>query len=361
MKQLACEMCGSTDMMKQDGFFICQNCSTKYSVEEARKMMGVEGDVAEASAVNGNFDKLEKLYQIARRAKDDDNDENAAKYYEMIMIEDPLSWEASFYTVYYSAKKCKIAEIGTAATKVAKTITTVLRLIKETVEGEEAQKAAYNEVANKVELLGAMLFIGAKNHYDGISYQVKSRFTAQYASWVISTADMLYSLGDELKEFFGDRDDITTLCVSAWKNGTNYQNALVTGFININGNKSVIKKYEDKICEFDSGYTRKVAVNPDGTVAGNTSSGGCYVATAVYGSYDCPEVWTLRRFRDNTLAETWYGRAFIHTYYAVSPTLVKWFGHTEWFKNMWRGKLDRMVKNLQDQGVEDTPYDDKQW
>ena len=37
----------------------------------------------------------------------------------------------------------------------------------------------------------------------------------------------------------------------------------------------------------------------------------CYVATAVYGSYDCPEVWTLRRFRDNTLEETWYGRAFI--------------------------------------------------
>lgn len=25
---------------------------------------------------------------------------------------------------------------------------------------------------------------------------------------------------------------------------------------------------------------------------------GCYVATCVYGSYDCPEVWTLRRFRD---------------------------------------------------------------
>ena len=26
---------------------------------------------------------------------------------------------------------------------------------------------------------------------------------------------------------------------------------------------------------------------------------GCYVATCVYGSYDCPEVWVLRRFRDN--------------------------------------------------------------
>lgn len=88
---------------------------------------------------------------------------------------------------------------------------------------------------------------------------------------------------------------------------------------------------------------------------------GCYIATAVYGSYDCPEVWTLRRYRDNTIAKTWYGRAFIRTYYAVSPTLVKWFGSAEWFKKMWQGKLDRIVKNLQDKGIESTPYEDKNW
>lgn len=91
------------------------------------------------------------------------------------------------------------------------------------------------------------------------------------------------------------------------------------------------------------------------------SSGGCYVATAVYGSYDCPQVWTLRRFRDNTLAETWYGRAFIRTYYAISPTLVKWFGKTNWFKKLWRGRLDRMVEKLQSNGVASTPYEDKPW
>ena len=88
---------------------------------------------------------------------------------------------------------------------------------------------------------------------------------------------------------------------------------------------------------------------------------GCYVATCVYGSYDCPEVWTLRRYRDNTLGSTWYGRAFIKLYYAISPTIVKWFGKTNWFKKMWKGKLDRMVKKLQDNGVESTPYEDKQW
>ena len=93
--------------------------------------------------------------------------------------------------------------------------------------------------------------------------------------------------------------------------------------------------------------------------AGN--GGCCYVATAVYGTYDCPEVWTLRRFRDYELGETWYGRAFIKLYYTISPILVRQFGETNWFKNMWRGTLDRMVSKLQRKGFESTPYRDKDW
>ncbi|MBR5515265.1 MAG: hypothetical protein IKU52_03575 [Clostridia bacterium] len=92
-----------------------------------------------------------------------------------------------------------------------------------------------------------------------------------------------------------------------------------------------------------------------------TSSGGCYVATAVYGSYDCPEVWTLRRFRDSTLAKTIMGRVFIHTYYAISPTIVKLFGENKWFKAMWRKPLDKMVAKLNANGTENTPYNDINW
>ena len=100
---------------------------------------------------------------------------------------------------------------------------------------------------------------------------------------------------------------------------------------------------------------------PDVKLGKAKKSGGCYVATCVYGSYDCPQVWTLRRFRDDTLGSTWYGRSFIHTYYAISPTLVKWFGDTTWFKKLWKGTLDRMVDKLQSEGVEDSPYEDKEW
>ena len=91
------------------------------------------------------------------------------------------------------------------------------------------------------------------------------------------------------------------------------------------------------------------------------SNGGCYIATAVYGSYDCPEVWTLRRFRDFTLSESWYGRAFIKIYYSISPTLVKWFGQSAWFKNFLHKPLNSLVNKLQQKGVENTPYKDKVW
>ena len=93
----------------------------------------------------------------------------------------------------------------------------------------------------------------------------------------------------------------------------------------------------------------------------HSDSQGCYVATCVYGSYDCPEVWTLRRFRDDTLARSAAGRAFIRAYYAVSPALVRRFGTATWFRGIWKSVLDKLVRRLRANGVEDTPYRDRPW
>lgn len=91
----------------------------------------------------------------------------------------------------------------------------------------------------------------------------------------------------------------------------------------------------------------------------NTSnSGGCYVATSIYGSYDCPEVWTLRRFRDFTLSQTYAGRMFIKLYYAISPKLVKSFGKYPTFKILFKPILDKFVYILNNKGYKSTPYTD---
>jgi hypothetical protein len=91
----------------------------------------------------------------------------------------------------------------------------------------------------------------------------------------------------------------------------------------------------------------------------NSNQGGCYVATCVYGSYDCPQVWTLRRYRDRTLASTWYGNAFIKLYYATSPTLVRLFGAKTWFCSFFKRILDPFVSKLQAKGFDSSPYNDQ--
>ena len=89
---------------------------------------------------------------------------------------------------------------------------------------------------------------------------------------------------------------------------------------------------------------------------GKKKQGGCYVATAVYGSYDCPEVWVLRRFRDETLMQTNLGRSFVRTYYILSPLAVRIGGAG--LKAIVKLPLERLVNALRLNGVSDAPYSD---
>ena len=69
MKQLTCEMCGSTDLIKEDGVFVCQSCGCKYSVEEAKRLM-IEGTVDVQGTVKvDNSAFVEKYLANARIGK----------------------------------------------------------------------------------------------------------------------------------------------------------------------------------------------------------------------------------------------------------------------------------------------------
>lgn len=344
MKQLKCEMCGSTDLVKQDGMFICQTCGTKYSIEEAM----IEGTVAIRGTVKvDNSDELSNLYQIARRAKDENNSENAAVYYDMILMKDPTSWEASFYVVYFKAMQTNIAGIQSAAVSITNCLDSVLDLIKDHVSPEKAQNDTVVEVAARCVLAAKALYNRADNGSSISSVQQLQDLINRRRA----TINILYFAGDKIETRFGTREALHAALLLLWKTGIQQHNNN-TYHLNKEQTRTEIIQYVKKIQKYEPTYQPPKI---------NMSTGGCYVATCVYGSYDCPEVWMLRRYRDNVLGSTRRGRAFIRCYYAVSPTLVKWFGHTKWFKKMWRGKLDKMVRELREQGVEDTPYEDIDW
>lgn len=320
MKQLTCEMCGSTDLMKQDGVFVCQSCGTKYSVEEAKRMM-VEGTVDVKGTVQiDNSAFVQKHLANARRAKAKEDWEEAEKYYNLVEQNAPQNIEAIFYSSYAKARS--------------------------TLQGKdlERRKAAFNVFANSISVVD--------DYFDKTD--------------ILSQANLVKQMSKDLLDMYNNQ--IITPAIT----GNNQYGDICENF-NFPTTKPLLKKTCDNFIESlehiirDSEGTSDI-LTPCITEQQEarqklipSSASGCYVATAVYGSYDCPQVWTLRRYRDYTLAETWYGRAFIRVYYAISPTLVKWFGHTEWFKKMWKGKLDRMVANLNSEGVVDTPYEDRIW
>lgn len=94
-------------------------------------------------------------------------------------------------------------------------------------------------------------------------------------------------------------------------------------------------------------YIQAYGVIPqNGTSAPQSDGGGCYIATAVYGSYDAPEVLTLRSFRDQVLQKHCLGRWFIKAYYFLSPPITKRLKNARRINNLVRAALDRLVIRL---------------
>ena len=106
MKRLTCEMCGSTDLIKNGGAFECQVCGCKYSVEEAKKMMlEITGtvDVTGSTVKIDNNAQIEKYLQNARRAYSKSDWSEVEKYYNLVERERPDNIEAIFYSAYAKA------------------------------------------------------------------------------------------------------------------------------------------------------------------------------------------------------------------------------------------------------------------
>jgi len=207
MKKIVCEMCDSSNFLKQDGMYVCQECGAKYTVEEAKKLMVEMGDSTPAAPDNSQ--KVENLRKLAKRAKEEDNSEMAAKYYEQLLMECPDDWEASFYSTFYAAHNVKIAQIGSAANKVANIIGPTFKLIKQTCSEAEGM-AAYIGIAADVIGFCNMLFSNITKNL-GSTIESANR---NIDNWAVPTVSMLVILGDKLRlEFPGDATDALALTI----------------------------------------------------------------------------------------------------------------------------------------------------
>lgn len=66
MAGMVCELCGSTDFVKEGGLFVCQKCGMKYSLEDARRIMEEE----KAKEGKGVFVNAKEKLAEAKAAKE---------------------------------------------------------------------------------------------------------------------------------------------------------------------------------------------------------------------------------------------------------------------------------------------------
>ena len=119
----------------------------------------------------------------------------------------------------------------------------------------------------------------------------------------------------------------------------------------------LLDKYKKNKNDSFSAQLRKSYENKPNNAVGESQ--GCYIATCAYGSYNCPEVWVLRRYRDYYLDNHWWGKLFIKIYYKLSPKFVARCGDNTKLKEKIRSVLDKKIKTLKSKGYSDLPYDDK--
>lgn len=74
-------------------------------------------------------------------------------------------------------------------------------------------------------------------------------------------------------------------------------------------------------------------------ILGLKDTGGCFIATAAYGSYEERHVKILREFRDRYLLTNIPGRAFVSFYYKVSPPIADFIRDSEVLKALVRVAL----------------------
>lgn len=316
--------------------------------KELQRMEKKNPELAGSNAPSKEEEQLNRLLEGARQARDSGNMSSAAAYYREALKINPLEWESMFYSAfcsaYRTANNAKATDIPTLTSKISQAAREAIRNAKRKLFTRMEIVTEMAAIAGDVCSLASNYFVAAMNAFrasNGGSTPTMSK-TIQVSSII----DMLFVVGDSIEENFGEDFEIgKNVACECWKIGFEcYENC------NMPAPPKMYNQYL-KVLKYDPSFRCKKPLT-----GGNSE--GCYVATAVYGSYDCPQVWTLRRFRDYKLTQNILGRAFIKFYYATSPTFVCLFKDTKWFNAVFRKLLDKFTGYLIENGYKNTPYAD---
>jgi len=211
MKQIVCEMCGGKELIKQDGVFVCQNCGSKYSIEEAKKMMVT----IDTSA------KLENALKNARRAKECNDYKQAEKYYGIVQMEEPENWEANFYSTYCKAIGTSISQATNSIANVIKSVLKDIKKLDDNTQQNEAIKQMSIDLVNLV----SVSYNNAINGYNALSTRDRVTLKENHNIDILNLVSMLKLFENELVSEFGKNEFTTSINIQCYETALKITNS----------------------------------------------------------------------------------------------------------------------------------------
>ena len=272
MNTLVCELCNSSDFIKHDGLFVCQNCGTKYTVEEARNIIfGTNAPqpqpvapqpeaapyanpyaapysnpyanpyAAPAPMIN-QANELENLFKAARNARETGDIQSALRHYERITVIAPDAWEALFFLVILRTNEIKNSQIHSSAVNVINCLPKVFNLINTSIADEAEKKEAIWTVIQQCQDTATWLTAASHNFYrtttkgdglialTGLFGAISSAGSVLTAlsednTRCVAAANIMVTCGNIISSTFSMEDnDFRNHAVWSWQQAMNFHN-----------------------------------------------------------------------------------------------------------------------------------------
>jgi len=164
--------------------------------------------------------EISKYLKLARTAREEDNTEDAKKYYDMVRTDDPENGEAKFFYAYYALYEGKNGEIPKRFSNLCGALKSSIKMVKES-NGSDAEKINdCNAIIDAFIPVSWSLnrYMNNKNHEKkvGDSY-IKVFEMSQISSVCKEGMATLKDVGDLVATLFGPSPEGMNMAVKLWK------------------------------------------------------------------------------------------------------------------------------------------------
>lgn len=418
MKKIVCESCGDVNLIKEGDLYICPSCGSQYFTEELysnQKQININVNI---SSDPGQAAQAARYLTLALKAYHAKDIREAGKYAQMVLELDltvSMAWFLKGVDTGYAAtlsnNRCKEAidyfeqalkysnpkELEFYNDEIPEVMTEILiayaSLYKSLFAQEPSQDhmklliQCQEEIESYDKVLQKSCGVGLREYRTRVTGLINSAVCTAYRYVIAPEYKRCFESGSRpnyrevqiymdrilrccelermiIKQPVENKQDNIQYCnnlimlLESLESIKTYKRSLAKGVEWDSITRLHPKQQELVIDEIMQCHLKIKEYDPKYIVPARPKR-SCYIATAVYGTYDCAEVWTLRRYRDQVLANSLWGRIFIAIYYKISPKVVALFGRNRMFLSWSKRWLDDLVERLKCHGFEDTPYLDQ--